>query len=143
MTKLNEYDAYKNYIKKSIEYDVLIERYPLDADMINEIVELMTETIISKGDTVVIASNEFPKEVVKSRFMKIGFQHIEYVLDCLKNNTTKVKNSKKYILAAIYNAPLTMNSYYSAEVNHNYPCYAGSTTKEIPYKGGYGKGYRI
>lgn len=142
-TKVNEYNAYKNYIKESIEYDILIERYPLDADMINEIVELMTETIISKGDTVVIASNEFPKEVVKSRFMKIGFQHIEYVLDCLKKNTTKVKNIKKYILAAIYNAPLTMSSYYSAEVNHDYPGYASGASKEISYTGGYGKGYRI
>lgn len=141
--KPSEYDVYKKYIKNSIEYDVLKERYPLDSDMIDEIVELMTETVISTGNKIVIASNEFPKEVVKSRFLKITYSHIAYVLDCLKKNTTKVKNIKKYILAAIYNAPTTMSSYYSAEVNHDYPGSAGVTSKEYSYAGGYGKGYRL
>ena len=122
----NEYEQYKELIKNNIEYDALISHYPTEKDKIDEIVELMTETVISNNDYILIASNSFNKEVVKSRFLKINFSHISYVLDCMNKNTTKVKNIKKYLLAAIYNAPSTISSYYSSEVNHDFPEYVGT-----------------
>ena len=71
-----------------------------------------------------IASNLYPAEIVRSKFLKLGHEHIEYVLDCLDTNTTKVRNIKKYLLAVLFNAPSTMNGYYLAEVNHDMPQYA-------------------
>lgn len=119
-----EYELYKELIKKNIEYDALKERHPTDAALIDGIVEMMTEVTVSTSDYIVIASNSFPKEVVKSRFLKLNFSHMEYVIDCFNANTTKVKNIKKYLLASLFNAPLTMDGYYSAEVNHDMPQYA-------------------
>lgn len=104
--------------------NALKERYPLDAELIDGIVEIMTEVTVSTNDYIVIASNSFPKEVVKSRFLKLNFSHLEYVMSCFKSNTTKVKNIKKYLLASLFNAPSTMNGYYTAEVNHDMPQYA-------------------
>lgn len=122
--KKSEYELYMDLIKDNIEYDALKERYPLDAELIDGIVEMMTEVTVSTNDYIVIASNSFPKEVVKSRFLKLNFSHLEYVMSCFKSNTTKVKNIKKYFLASLFNAPSTMNGYYTAEVNHDMPQYA-------------------
>ena len=122
--KKSEYELYMDLIKDNIEYDALKERYPLDAELIDGIVEMMTEVTVSTNDYIVIASNSFPKEVVKSRFLKLNFSHLEYVMSCFKSNTTKVKNIKKYLLASLFNAPSTMNGYYTAEVNHDMPQYA-------------------
>ena len=122
--KKSEYEIYNALIKKNIEYDALKERHPTDAALIDGIVEMMTEVTVSTSDYIVIASNSFPKEVVKSRFLKLNFSHLEYVIDCFNANTTKVKNIKKYLLASLFNAPLTMDGYYSAEVNHDMPQYA-------------------
>ena len=114
--KKSEYELYMDLIKDNIEYDALKERYPLDAELIDGIVEMMTEVTVSTNDYIVIASNSFPKEVVKSRFLKLNFSHLEYVMSCFKSNTTKV--------ASLFNAPSTMNGYYTAEVNHDMPQYA-------------------
>ena len=122
--KKSEYELYMELIKDNIEYDALKERYPLDAELIDGIVEMMVEVTVSTNDYIVIASNSFPKEVVKSRFLKLNFSHLEYVMSCFKSNTTKVKNIKKYLLASLFNAPSTMNGYYTAEVNHDMPQYA-------------------
>lgn len=122
--KKSEYELYMELIKDNIEYDALKERYPLDAELIDGIVEMMTEVTVSTNDYIVIASNSFPKEVVKSRFLKLNFSHLEYVMSCFKSNTTKVKNIKKYLLASLFNALSTMNGYYTAEVNHDMPQYA-------------------
>lgn len=121
--KKTEYELYMELIKDNIEYDALKERYPLDAELIDGIVEMMTEVTVSTNDYIVIASNSFPKEVVKSRFLKLNFSHLEYVMSCFKSNTTKIKNIKKYLLASLFNAPSTMNGYYTAEVNHDMPQY--------------------
>ena len=122
--KKSEYELDMDLIKDNIEYDALKERYPLDAELIDGIVEMMTEVTVSTNDYIVIASNSFPKEVVKSRFLKLNFSHLEYVMSCFKSNTTKVKNIKKYLLASLFNAPSTINGYYTAEVNHDMPQYA-------------------
>lgn len=85
--------------------------------------QLMLEVILSKRPYIRIAGDDFPREIVKSRFLKINSGHLEYVFDCIDKNTTKVGNIKAYLLAALYNAPATMDSYYRAEVNHDlYGC---------------------
>lgn len=80
--------------------------------------------VLAKADEVVISCSRYPTELVKSKMLKLNASHIEYVLDCMKTNTTKVKNIKKYLLAALFNATTTMESYYQAEVNHDFPQYA-------------------
>ena len=84
----------------------------------------MLEMVLAKADEVVISCNRYPTELVKSKMLKLNSAHIEYVLDCMRKNTTKVKNIKKYLLAALFNASTTMGSYYQAEVNHDFPQYA-------------------
>ena len=115
----SEYELYIDFVKKHIEYDCLIDRHPYDKEQIDGIVELIAETAVSNNDYIVIASNKFPKEVVKSKLLKLTFTHIEYVLECLSNNTTDVKNYKKYLLASLFNAPSTIHGYYESRVNHD------------------------
>lgn len=121
------YDVMREYeqiIKDNIEFDLLLARNPYDKDTLMGIVELMLKTVLAKADEVVIASNRYPTELVKSKMLKLNASHIEYVLDCMRANTTKVKNIKKYLLAALFNASTTIGSYYQAEVNHDFPQYA-------------------
>ena len=108
---------YRDLIKSNIEYDILSERY--SHDRLDEVVELMLEVILSRRGTIRIAGDELPREVVKSRLLKIGPEHIEYVFSCLEQNTTKVRNIKAYILPSLYNAPATISAYYQAEVRHD------------------------
>ena len=88
-------------------------------DGVDSIASALKELILSKRPFIRIAGDDFPREVVKSRFLKINSGHLEYVFDCIDKNTTKVGNIKAYLLAALYNAPATMDSYYRAEVNHD------------------------
>ncbi len=88
-----------------------------DRAQLDEVVELMAETLCSRKKTIVIAGDEYPAEMVKEKLLRITSSHIEYVFDCLKQNTTYVRNIKKYLLASLFNAPSTMGSYYSALVN--------------------------
>lgn len=115
----SEYELYMDFIKKQIEYDCLIERHPYHKEQIDGIVELIAETAVSNNDYIVVAGNKFPKEVVKSKLLKLTFTHIEYVLECLSKNTTDVKNYKKYLLASLFNAPSTIQGYYASRVNHD------------------------
>lgn len=104
--------------------DVLIEREPMDRELLEGIYELVLETVMTSGQEIIIASNRYPAELVKSKFMKLNSGHVEYVVDSLKSNTTKVRNIKKYLLAALFNAPSTISGYYQAEVNHDMPQFA-------------------
>ena len=110
-------NAYREIIRANVEYGFLVQRY--GAQRMDETVELMLEVVLSKRPFIRIAGDDFPREVVKSRFLKINSGHLEYVFDCIDKNTTKVGNIKAYLLAALYNAPVTMDSYYRAEVNHD------------------------
>ena len=110
-------NAYREIIRANVEYGFLVQRY--GAQRMDETVELMLEVVLSKRPFIRIAGDDFPREVVKSRFLKINLGHLEYVFDCIDKNTTKVGNIKAYLLAALYNAPATMDSYYRAEVNHD------------------------
>ena len=117
----SDFDKYKKLVKENIDYDVLVERHYIEKSIIEGMVNLIVETMISENDYIVISSTKFPKETVKSRFSKLDISHIEYVLECMNHNTTKIKNIKKYLLAALYNAPTTIDSYYKARVQHDMP----------------------
>ena len=116
---MDEIHAYEKIIKANIEYDVLIINNPFEKDRIDEIVELMTETVCTSREYLTIAGDNFPAELVKSKLLKLNSEHIDYVLNSIKNNTTQVRNIKKYILAALFNAPSTIDSYYTSQVNHD------------------------
>ena len=117
MDQMELAEAYREIIRENVEYSILTERY--GEQRMDETVELMLEVVLSKRPYIRIAGDDFPREVVRSRFLKINSSHVEYVFGCIDRNTTKVGNIKAYLLAALYNAPATMDSYYRAEVNHD------------------------
>lgn len=116
---MRERESYQELILENIEYGILIHNERMDRDRLNELVELMVDTVCSRKETIRIAWNDYPAEVVKYRFLKLNSSHIEYVLDRMQENTTYVRNVKKYLLAALYNAPTTIDSYYASLVNHD------------------------
>ena len=119
--RLDEKDVsvYEQLIKENIEYDTLILDDHISIEKLDEIVEIMLDTICSANNTITIAGNKYPAEIVKSRFLKINSSHILYVFECMHQNTSKVRNMKKYLMAVLYNAPATIDNYYSALVNHD------------------------
>ena len=121
-------EEYRDLIRDNIQYSLLVTQHPEDADLIDEIVAIMTETVCARRKTTRVCGADFPAEVVKSQLLKLDAEHIRFVLKCLRENTTKVKNIKQYLLATLYNAPLTINSYYSALVNHDLAEPAGKET---------------
>ena len=110
-------ETYREIIWENIGYEYLIQDSHIDR--LDELVELMVDTVCSRRETIRIAGDDYPAEVVKSRFLKLDSSHIEYVLDRMRENTTYVRNIKKYLLAALYNAPATIDSYYTSLVNHD------------------------
>ena len=112
-------DVYRDIIKENIEYDIMKDNFPYDHERLDEIVELMTETLASKKATFCIAGDTYPASTVKFKLLRINSLHIQYVFECLDKNTTEVRNIKKYLLATLFNAPSTMGSYYKAQVNHD------------------------
>ena len=117
--RMRERESYRELILENIEYDCLIQNHRLDRDRLDELVELMVDTVCSNREMIRIAGDDYPAEVVKSRFLKLNSSHIEYVLDRMRENTTYVRNIKKYLLAALYNAPATIDSYYTSLVSHD------------------------
>ena len=122
---------YRDLIRDNIQYPLLVAQNPDDADLIDEIVELMTETVCARRKIIRVCGADFPAEVVKSQLLKLDAEHIRFVLKCLHENTSKIKNIKQYLLATLYNAPLTINSYYSALVSHDLAEPAGKAAKEV------------
>ena len=116
--------VYGSLIKENIDYDNLLITHPFEQELIQGIYELILETVLCQNEEILIASNWYPVQLVKSKFLKLRYSHIEYVIECLKKNTSKVKNIKKYMLAALFNAPATIDGYYQAEVNHDMPQFA-------------------
>ena len=121
---MNTVSAYQDLIKENIDYESLLIAYQYDEALIQGIYELILETVLCSSAKILIASNWYPAELVRGKFLKLNYSHIEYVLDCFKKNTSKVKNIKKYMLAALFNAPTTIDGYYKAEVNHDMPQFA-------------------
>ena len=105
--------------------EFLMQRYPYEQKDVQEIYDLIVETVVGKGGCMTISGQQYPRELVKSRFLKLNMSHVEYVMECLRKNTTKVYNIKAYLLAALFNAGTTMSNYYRAEVNHDMPQFAG------------------
>lgn len=116
---LDGMDVYREIVKGNIEYDIMKDNFPYDRERLDEIVELMTETLTSKKATFCIAGDTYPASTVKFKLLRINSLHIQYVFECLDKNTTEVRNIKKYLLATLFNAPSTMGSYYKAQVNHD------------------------
>ena len=112
-------ECYREVILDNIEYSYLVQDSHIDREQLDEIVDLIVDTVCSARKVIRIAGDDYPAEVVKSRFMKLDSSHVQYVVDCMKDNTTYVRNIKKYLLAALYNAPTTINSYYSSLVQHD------------------------
>ena len=120
-------DAYKIYeeiIKDNIEYDHLVTYGRVEKERLDEIVSLILETVCTRRKTIRIAGDDYPAELVKAKFMKLDSSHIEFVFDCMNENTTKIRNIKQYLKAVLFNAPNTIDSYYTALVNHD--MYGGS-----------------
>ena len=90
-----------------------------DRETLDEIVDLLVETVCSARKTIRIAGDDYPAELVKSKLMKLNSSHIEFVFDCISKNTTEIRNIKKYLLAVLFNAPSTINGYYTALVAHD------------------------
>ncbi|SCW41876.1 Replication initiator protein A (RepA) N-terminus [Lachnospiraceae bacterium C10] len=110
---------YRDYLIDTLEIEILKQRNPYCQDRIDEILEIMVDTLCSNRKEIRIAGDDKPAQIVKSQLMKLDSDHIEFVLQCMKENTTQIKNVKQYILAALYNAPLTINNYYSSLVQHD------------------------
>ena len=104
------YRVYEEIIKDNISYDILLQDNHLEADRINEIVDLILETVCTKRSTIRVAGDDYPAELVKSKFMKLDSEHIRFVLDCMRENTTKIRNIKQYLKAALFNAPSTIGN---------------------------------
>ena len=120
---VTEIENYRELILENIEYDHLCREFTTYREDLDEIVELMVETVCAKRKTTRIAGSDFPHEVVRSRFLKLDCSHIEFVMECLRNNTTEIRNMKQYLLAVLFNAPTTISNHYTAQVNHD--MYAG------------------
>jgi hypothetical protein len=109
--------VYERLIKENIEYEIISQRS--DKARLDEIVALMVETACGSRKTIRVASDDFPAELVKRKLLQLNSAHIEFVLDCLKENTTKIRNIKQYLLTALFNAPSTIENYYTSLVNRD------------------------
>ncbi len=117
--EMDERRSYERYFREHLYIDDLKQSYPYDHGRIDEILELLVDTVCSTAKTIRCAGEDRPAEVVKSRFMKLDYGHIQYVLDCIHDNTTDIRNIKAYMLTTLYNAPITIDHYYQAKVNHD------------------------
>ena len=117
-------EIYREIVLENIDYDILRSDPQVDNDRLDEIVELIVETICSTRSTTRVTGNEFPHEIVKARFLKLDSNHIRFVMKCMSENTTKVRNMKQYLLTSLFNAPITIQNYYNSLVNHD--LYSGS-----------------
>ena len=117
--KMKNRELLEEYFSCSLEMDLLLRLYPDDEDTIYQIVDLLVDTCDSKRKLIRIAGDDKPAEVVLSRLKKLNADHIRFVLDCLAANTSPIRNMKQYLLAALFNAPTTIQLYYQNKVNHD------------------------
>ena len=117
---MSEYERYREWFRTELETDILILDHPTEKETLDGILDILAETCSSRRKEIRIAGDDMPKEVVKGRLMKLNSLHIQYVLDCLHENTSEVRNMKQYLLAALFNAPATISPYYQNRVNHDF-----------------------
>lgn len=113
------YQIYRDLILENIEYDTLTQNPRIDREQLDEIVDILLETVCTNRKSIRVAGDDYPAELVKAKFLKLDSHHIEFVMDCLRDNTTKVRNIKQYLRAMLFNAPSTINSYYASLVAHD------------------------
>ena len=113
------FESYRELILENIDYDVLASDPHVDQEQLDEIAQLVQETVCSTRSRIRIAGNDYPAEVVRAKLLKLNSEHIRFVMDCLKQNTTRIRNIRQYLLTVLFNAPSTMNSYYTALVAHD------------------------
>ena len=113
------FERYRDLILENIDYDVLASDPRVDREQLDEIAQLVQETVCSTRSRIRVAGNDYPAEVVRSKLLKLNSEHIRFVMDCLKQNTTRIRNIRQYLLTALFNAPSTMSSYYAALVAHD------------------------
>ena len=113
------FESYRELILENIDYDILAGDPHVDREQLDEIVDLVQETVCSTRSRIRVAGNDYPAEVVRSKLLKLNSEHIRFVTDCLKQNTTRIRNIRQYLLTVLFNAPSTMNSYYTALVAHD------------------------
>ena len=119
--RIDEIDGsmvFRTGLMEQIEYDSLCDDYPDDMGRVDEILETMVEMMLCTAPKQAISGNEYSSEMVKQRIIRIHRNHIEYMLECLNKNTTRITNIKAYLKATIFNAQTTIDSYYQAEFNH-------------------------
>ena len=119
LEKMKNRKLLEEYFSCSLEIELLLRLYPDDEDTIYQIVDLLVDTCDSKRKLIRIAGDDKPAEVVLSRLKKLNADHICFVLDCLAANTSPIRNMKQYLLAALFNAPTTIQLYYQNKVNHD------------------------
>ena len=117
--RMDEIEQYRELIKENIDYERLLEEHPYDQELIDGYVELIVEICCSRREYIRVNQEDMPRDLVKSRLLKLGKEHISYVMDCLSKNTTLVGNIKAYTLSALYNAPITISQHYTSLVSHD------------------------
>ena len=117
--KMKNRELLEEYFSHSLEMDLLLRLYPDDEDTLYQIVNLLVDTCATNRKLLHIAGDDKPAEVVRSRFMKLNADHIRFVLKCLAENSNPIRNMKQYLLAALYNAPTTMQLSYQNQTNHD------------------------
>ena len=113
------FKSYRELILENIDYDVLTDDSQIDREQLDEIVDLILETVCSTRERIRVGRNDYPAEIVRAKLLKLTGEHIRFVMDCLRKNTTQIRNIRQYLLTALFNAPSTMNSYYTALVAHD------------------------
>lgn len=117
--KIDKVATYTNIIKQNIEYEILKTDRGYNVQMLDEILELLVEIVSVEREYMRINGADYPYQLVKSKLLKLGYEHIRYVMDCMEKNTTKIENIRAYLLTALFNAPNTMNNYYQSKVNYD------------------------
>lgn len=124
LTPVSDITGYRAVIRDQIGYGYLLQSHPLEAETIDGIVEIILEVMLSRRPKLHVAGESYPVNFVQERLQMLTIDHIEYVLECLKKSTSKVRNIKSYLLTTLFNAPATISSYYQAEVNYDLPQFA-------------------
>lgn len=119
MDRMGARECYREVILDNIEYSYLVQDSHIDREQLDEIVDLIVNTVCSARKVIRIAGDDYPADLVKSKLMKLNSSHMEFVFDCISKNTTEIRNIKKYLLAVLFNAPSTINGYYTALVAHD------------------------
>ena len=117
---MDERNRYEEIIRQNLDYDILCQDPKFDKDRFREIMDIMLDAVCSTAPTIRINGEDMPQQVVKSRFLKLDSSHIEYVFHAMKECPSNIRNIRAYLLTTLYNAPATMDNFYSAKVNHDF-----------------------